>query len=432
MPNDINAEKAVLCSFMIDNDAVQDYLYKINSDYFYNIKNQIIFECIKEIDFLFGKIDFVTIIDSLKKNNKIEQVGSVTYILELLNFIPSSANIENYIDILKNHCINRKLLKLSNTIIKNVKSENDSLKNLSEVEKKIYEISENEEEKDLVNIGDCLGETLEEIEKTIQGFKSKNSVLSGIDILDKITNGFKPGEMILISARPGIGKTSFALNIGANVSIRQNKKVAMFSLEMSNKELFKRLIRQESGIGNSKMNSKGAVTPDEFRTIYETAGIISNKHFHCDDYAMNDTSKILKKCRRLKRTDGLDLIIVDYIQLMECEGMSKNDNRQQEVSKISRRLKLIAKELEVPIIVLSQMSRDIEKRADSTPKLSDLRDSGAIEQDSDMVMFLHNPSKYNKGLPNDEVELIIAKHRNGRLDNFVLDWNGETGVFSEK
>lgn len=247
-----------------------------------------------------------------------------------------------------------------------------------------------------------------------------------------MTHGLKPGEMVLIAARPSVGKTAFALNIAANVAINHGKKVAIFSLEMPADLLAKRMLCYISRVESNKMDTRGGLTQTDYKKLYNGYRALLASDIYIDDYSMNGPSDVLSKCRRLKREKGLDLVIIDYLQLMTATKNGRAaESRQVEVSDMSRKMKIYAKELECPIILLSQMSRGVEQRPDHTPLLSDLRESGSIEQDADVVMFLNNPSKYNKALPENEVILDVKKNRNGAIGEIKLEWNAPTTSFKE-
>lgn len=431
IPYDNNAEKAVLCSFLIDNTASDKYLNKLNKEDFYVKRHRVILEAMKSIQNDSKPIDFISITNHLTNLGKLDEVGSVTYITELTNTVPSSANIDYYVKILKEDSLLRNIIKLGNEISQAAYKSNNALEALQFVEKKIYQLSQSQSITDLKQISDACAEALDEIEKIQIGEDKKNYLKTNFPNFDATTFGLKPGEMILLAARPGIGKTAFALNIGANACLNEKKYVAMFSLEMATNELVKRLFSYVGAVSSSKIKTARGLSSPEYKKLFNAYTQLINSNFYVDDYPMNSPTDILSKCRRMQRENGLDLIIVDYLQLMEMGSGNNQEGRQQEVAKLSRKLKLLAKELGVPILVLSQMSRGVEQRNEHEPKLSDLRDSGAIEQDADMVMFLHNPSRYTAGLPEDRVQLIIAKHRNGELKTIDLEWNGDMSTFKE-
>ncbi|MDE6060823.1 MAG: DnaB-like helicase C-terminal domain-containing protein, partial [Clostridia bacterium] len=281
-----------------------------------------------------------------------------------------------------------------------------------------------------------LAKAINDIEAVQKGKGFGKVVRTGFERFDRKSRGLKPGELVLIAARPSVGKTAFALNIAANVAMNKDdpKTVAIFSLEMPAELLAKRMLSYVSGVSLSKMDVAGGLSRgDSYQTLVNAYKVLSSKNIFIDDYSMNGPADVLSKCRRLKREKGLDLVIIDYLQLMTNVGANGRamESRQVEVSDMSRKMKIYAKELDCPIILLSQMSRGIEQRNDHTPLLSDLRESGSIEQDADIVMFLYNPSRYNAALPDNQVILDVKKNRNGPIGGIMLEWTGETTTFRE-
>ncbi|HKL94714.1 MAG TPA: replicative DNA helicase [Clostridia bacterium] len=430
MPNNIEAEQAVLCSILIDNNAADDLVPLLSQDDFYLSANRTIFEAMKRINEESVPIDTVSLADKLTMMGKLDEVGSVSYIANLSTIIPSAANAQHYVEILKRDCLLRKVIDAGVNITKKGYGAADSHEALQYAEGLIYKISQELSPTTLTQVADASAQALKEIQEAQVGEVNESYIKTGFPTFDKMTRGMKPGELILLAARPSVGKTAFALNIAANVVINDKKNVAMFSLEMPTVQLVKRMLTYIGNVSSQKANTQRGLSKAEFAKIYGAYTQLLNSNFFVDDYSLNGPSDILSKCRRMKRAHGLDLIILDYLQLMET-GSGSIDNRQQEVSQMSRRLKIYAKDLGVPILVLSQMSRMVEKRPSHEPMLSDLRESGAIEQDADIVMFLHNPSAYAEGLPENRVNLIIEKHRNGPKGTIELDWNGETSTFRE-
>ncbi len=299
----------------------------------------------------------------------------------------------------------------------------------------VYDISEEQSEKALIKADDAFAAALNEINAAQVGKVSDRIIKTGFACLDKKTRGLKPGALIILAARPSVGKTALALNIAANVALSTDKRknVAIFSLEMSSPELAKRMLAYLSGVSLTKMDLQGGLRDNDIKKVANAYKLFLNCGIYVDDYSMNGPGDVLSKCRRLKRESGLDLVIIDYLQLMtntDEKGRS-NESRQEEVSKMSRKMKIFARELDCPIIILSQMSRGIEQRNDHRPLLSDLRESGSIEQDADIVSFLYNPSKYNAALPTNQVILDIQKNRSGPTGAIMLEWTGETTTFRE-
>jgi len=431
MPNNIEAEQAVLCSILIDNSAADSVVPVIAIDDFYLSANRIIFDAMKRINDESVPIDTVSLADKLTMMGKLDEVGSISYIANLSTIVPSSANVQHYVDILKRDSLLRRVIDAGVSITKNGYGATDGDEALEYAEGLVYNISQELSQSTLTQVAEACAIALKEIQDAQIGAVNDSYIMSGFPTFDKMTHGLKPGELILLAARPSVGKTAFALNIAANVVINEKKNVAMFSLEMPTVQLVKRMLTYIGNVSSQKANTARALSNPEFAKLYGAYTQLLNSNFFVDDYSLNSPSDILSKCRRMKREHGLDLIIIDYLQLMEAGGKGSIESRQQEVSQMSRRLKVYAKDLNVPILVLSQMSRQVEQRPTHEPKLSDLRESGAIEQDADIVMFLHDPSKYTTGLPENRIQLILEKHRNGAKGTIDLDWEGETSTFRE-
>ena len=432
MPHSLEAEQAVLGSVLIDNMCQTEIMTMLRPDDFYSEAHKSIFESMGKV---FNKnipIDFVTLVEQLERSKKIETVGGVDYITFLSNVVPSAVNYKYYADIVKANSIRRLLIKGGQNIIEKAYSSEDKDEVLDFAEGEVFSISEKEESSTLEHIGrpnGALKEVVDKFDKIAKDPNSMKGLPTGFKDFDAITNGLQNSDLVLLAARPAVGKTSFAMNIMTNIALA-GKTCAVFSLEMSKAQLAQRALCSISKVPMGKALN-GKMQADEWKRIWVGTKNLENSKLFIDDSAMTTPATLLSKCRRLKAKEGgLDVIMVDYLQLMKTEGRS--DSRQNEVSAISRNLKIAAKELNVPIIVLSQLSRDIEKRDGHRPQLSDLRDSGAIEQDADIVMFLHNPEKYNDTPSQDEpgvVELIIAKHRNGSTGSVKLRWIGQYTTF---
>lgn len=435
MPNNTEAEAAVLGSILIDNNAADNLIPILREEDFYLAPNRVIFGAMKTLQGQSKAIDTVTVADELELEGKLDEVGSIAYLSELAEGVISAANAEYYADILKRDGLIRKVINVGNEIAKYGYDSDDGIKALDNAERLIYKIAEDSSEKALVKAESAFATAMSNIQSAQVGKATQATVDTGFPSLEKATKGLKPGELILIAARPSVGKTAFALNIAVNVALhgQEHKTVAIFSLEMSSLLLAKRMLAYESGITFDAMDSMGGlrdkIVMDKLMKAYRR---LASANIYIDDYSMNSPADILSKCRRLKRDKGLDLVIVDYLQLMRgnSTGNKGFESRQVEVSDMTRMMKIYAKELDCPIILLSQMSRGIEQRKDE-PMLSDLRESGAIEQDADVVAFLHNPSKYNPALPEDEIKLFIKKNRNGPLADITLNWDGATTTFKE-
>ena len=431
-PHNLEAEQAVLGCILIDNQSQIDILAQMKDVDFYSEAHSEIYKAMSKVYAKSIPVDFVTLTDELEKEGKLEKVGGIDYIMTLTNTVPSAANFKHYCDIVKSDSIRRKLIRSGQEIIEDAFDNQDKDKSLQFAEQVIFEIAEKEGRSSLEHVGRGDGAVKRVIDKFSEIAKDP-TILKGIPTgfidFDKITNGLQNSDLILLAARPGVGKTSFAMNIITQAATEQNKKCAVFSLEMSKEQLMQRAICSLAKV-NMEKALKGEMDAEEWKRIWTASKKLEQSGLYIDDSSMTTPADLLSKCRRLKMQDGLDLIMVDYIQLMT--SARKTDNRQLEISDISRTLKIAAKELNVPIIVLSQLSRGVESRQDHRPLLSDLRDSGAIEQDADIVLFIYNPEKYNDVPQEDEpgtVELIIAKHRNGGTGTVKLRWIGQYTTF---
>lgn len=432
MPNNVEAEASLLGSILIDGKTADIILPTLKAEDFYLSQNRIIFEAMKQLQADSKPIDTVTVADALELQGKLDEVGSIAYLSELAEGVVSAASGEYYASIVKRDSLIRRVIDAGNEITKygyEAQTGDDALEN---AEKLVYAIAEETSEKQLLKVDDAAALALKMIQDEQSGNVPKNTVYTDFPSFDRMTHGLKPGEMVLIAARPSVGKTAFALNIATNVAINHGKKVAIFSLEMPSDLLARRMLTYLSGVPSIKMQTRGGLTSTDYKKLYASFKALIATDIYIDDYSLNGPSDVLSKCRRLKREKGLDLVIIDYLQLMTAQKSGRaSESRQVEVSDMSRKMKIYAKELNCPIILLSQMSRAIETRDNHTPMLSDLRESGSIEQDADIVAFLNNPSKYNPALPENEVILDVKKNRNGAIGEIKLDWEGATTTFRE-
>lgn len=431
IPHNIEAEQSVLgCNLLDDNVALQ-IMNTLKAEDFYTESHKTIFEAMNNIHNANKPIDYVTLTDELERMGALDSVGGIDYITTLTNVVPSSANFKHYAEIVKRNSLLRKLIRSSQEIIERA-YEGQEEDILSFAEKSIFDISEEEDFSNLVAIGDTLGDVLNKFEEIDKGGGSVRGITTGLTELDKLTNGLQRSDLILLAARPSVGKTSLAMNIVNNAALMGKHKCAVFSLEMPKEQITQRTLCSVSGVSMEKALT-GKLTQNDWKALWEGNKKLANAQIYIDDSSMNTAVDVLSKCRRLKREQGgLDLIMIDYLQLMSSPKKSRDANRQQEISDITRNLKIAARELQVPIILLSQLSRDIEKREGHRPVLSDLRESGAIEQDADIVMFIHNPEKYGDLETEDGpnvCELIVAKHRNGGLGTIKLKWIPEITTF---
>ena len=432
MPHSVEAEQAILGCILIDENVPVQVMSNLNKDDFYIDAHSIIFEAMNQIYNSNAPVDFVTLSDELDKKGYLEQVGGIEYLTNLTNIVPSAVNFMHYLNIVKRDSVLRRLISSGQKIIENAYDNDDKTEALSYAEKLIFEIAQKEDTSSLEHIGPALKSVIDKFDKISKNKDTLRGLSTGLKELDRITNGLQNSDLILLAARPGVGKTSLAMNIVTNIAIKEKKRCAIFSLEMPKTQLAQRALCSIAHVSMGKA-LKGELSVDEWKAIWVANKKLNEAGLYIDDSSMNTPIDVLSKCRRLKREGGLDLVMIDYLQLMNSGGKGK-DNRQQEISEITRYLKIAARELNVPIIVLSQLSRAVETRQDHRPVLSDLRESGSIEQDADIVMFIYKPEMYND-VPTDNepgiCELNIAKHRNGSLDTIKLKWFGEFTTFTD-
>jgi len=434
-PQAIDIEKAVLGALMLEKNAVNDTIDILKEESFYDPKHQYIFGAIKD---LFGKskpIDLITVTDSLSRTGELSAAGGASYISQLTARVGSTAHVEYHARIISEMHIKRELIRMSNDILKSAYDEtNDVFDVLNQAEGDLFNIAENNMSKGVDEMQHVIKDAVAEIEKAAQNSDGISGVPTGFYALDKVTAGWQKSDMIVIAARPAMGKTAFVLSMARNIAVDHNQGVAIFSLEMSSVQLVKRLISSETRIPAEKLR-KGDLRDDEFQQLHTRIRKLSTAPIYIDDTPGISIFDLRAKCRRLKTQFNIQIVIIDYLQLMSA-GTSKNGNREQEISSISRSIKEIAKELNVPMIALSQLSRSVEQRGgDRRPQLSDLRESGAIEQDADIVSFIYRPEYYNlmqdeEGNSNAGIgEIMIAKHRNGALENVRLRFIKEFALF---
>jgi replicative DNA helicase len=430
MPSNVDAEQNVLGALLIDDKMADLIMPTLREDDFFVAQNRIIFSAMRELVEHSQPIDTVSVADKLEVQGKLDEVGSIEYLNSLAMGVVSSANATHYADIIKRDSLTRKVIGAGNDILEYAYSCEEGSDALSKAEQLIFKIAEEKTDRALVKATEALAEAMKAIQDAQSGNTPSNIVYTGFNQFDRKTKGLKPGDFVILAARPGVGKTAFALNIAANCLLK-DKTVAIFNMEMTAASLVKRMLAYLSGVTFESMDIRGQLSDGDASKLYNAYTVLLSKNLYIDDYSMNHPSDILSKCRRLKREVGLDLVIVDYLQLMEADSKGRaSESRQNDVSTMSRQLKVFAKELGVPILALSQMSRGAEKEG-RVPQLSDLRDSGAIEQDADMVMFLHDPSKVDENLPKDEIMLLIRKNRSGSIGEIKLHWEGNTTTFRE-
>lgn len=424
-PNNLDAEQSVLGCMLMDEQAASVSIGRLSDDDFYSFANKEIFKCMKELNLSGKPLDVITVTDSLEDKGSLEGVGGVTYITSLSRYVPSSAHINHYIDIVFEKSILRRMIKACSDITRMCfEPERNSTDILNAAEHAIFELSTKEHQKDLRPLKEALLESYEKINFAFHNKgKGPTGIPTGFAELDKITSGLNNSDLIIVAGRPGMGKTTFAINIAQQASVNHQKSVAIFSLEMSREQLATRMLVSEAVVDMQSVKS-GQLSKNDLASIMTALKDLSIAPIFVDDTAGITPQELRSKCRRLKIEQSLDLIVIDYLQLMESGR--KTDNRQQEISEITRFLKNTARELNVPIILLSQLSRAVDNRTDHRPVLSDLRESGAIEQDADIVLFLYREYVYSREEESkDTAEIIIAKHRNGPTGKIDAIFEGQ-------
>lgn len=428
LPNNIEAEQSVIGSLLLDKNSIAQVLETLKPDDFYRDAHKIIYESVIELYTKYTPIDMVTLIDNLRARDKLEAAGGITYITQVCSSVPSTANLQSYIKIIKEKSTLRELIKSATQTIEDCYNKQDEVENvIDSAEKKIFNISSQRDTGDFEPMNVVLERGFIEIEKMFKNKGGLTGISSGFPDLDAKTSGFQKGDMVLVAARPSMGKTTFALNIGQYAALREGRNVVIFSLEMSKEQLAYKMLCSEANIDVLRLRT-GNLEDRDWEAIARTSGPLSEAKIFIDDTPGISMMEMRSKCRRLKLEHGIDMIIIDYLQLMSGNN---NESRQQEVSEISRSIKALAKEIQCPVIALSQLSRAPEQRTDHRPMLSDLRESGSIEQDADLVMFLYRDEYYNKETEDKNVaECIIAKQRNGPTGTIKLAWLGQYSKFS--
>ena len=429
LPHSIEAEQSVIGSMLMDREAVIAASEIITGSDFYQQQYGIMFDAMVEL-FNEGKpVDLVTLQDRLKEKDVPPEVSSLDFVRDIITIVPTSANVKSYATIVSEKAVLRRLIKTTEEIANTCYAGKEPLENiLADTEKSIFDLLQNKGGQEFVPIKQVAINVLEKIEDAYKNQGTVTGIPSGFIDLDYKLSGFQPSDFILIAARPSMGKTAFVLNVVDYVSVRKNLPCMVFSLEMSKEQLVNRMLSMESNVDSQKLRT-GTLTDSDWDAVVEGIGIIGNSKLIIDDTPGISISELRSKCRKMKLEHGLGMVIIDYLQLMTGSGKS-SDNRQQEISEISRSLKALARELHAPVIALSQLSRACETRTDHRPMLSDLRESGAIEQDADVVMFLYRDDYYNKDTEHpNEAEVIIAKQRNGPIGTVNLIWKPEYTKF---
>jgi len=436
-PQATDLEEAVLGAMMVDKKGVDEVIDILHPDVFYKEAHKYIYEAIVKLFENSEPIDLLTVSSQLRKDSKLESVGNDFYLIQLTQKVSSSAHIEFHARIILQKYIQRSLIRISSEIIEEAYDETTDVFNLLDsAEAKLYEVTQGNIKKSSETAQSLVIQAKKKIEE-ISNKDGLSGITSGFDKLDKLTSGWQPSDLIIVAARPGMGKTAFTLSMARNIAVNSNTPVAFFSLEMSSVQLITRLISSETGLSSEKLRT-GKLEKHEWEQLNVKVKTLEKAPLFIDDTPSLSIFDLRAKARRLSSQHGIKLIVIDYLQLMTAGGSQKGGNREQEISSISRNLKALAKELNVPVIALSQLSRAVETRGGSKrPLLSDLRESGAIEQDADIVSFIFRPEYYKIEEWDDEersptqgqAEFIVAKHRNGGLDNIRLKFIGQLGKF---
>ena len=418
---------------LLDRDAILIASEILTSDDFYQNQYGIIFDAMVELCNEGKPVDTITLQNRLKEKDVPPDISSMEYVRELLEAVPTSANVKYYANIVSDKAQLRKLIRATEEVENACYLEKASTETImEEAEKKLFNILQRTVGGDYVPIQQVVLNAINNIEKASKLKGSVTGIPTGFIDLDYKTSGMHPSDLVLIAARPSMGKTAFVLNLAHNMTIKDKKTVAIFSLEMSKEQLVNRLLAMESRVDSQTLRT-GNLSDSDWDQVVESSGIIANTKLLLDDTPGITVAELRSKCRKFKLEHGLDCVMIDYLQLMSGSGARKGDSRQQEISDISRSLKALARELNVPVIALSQLSRACESRTDHRPMLSDLRESGAIEQDADIVMFLYRDEYYNKDSPSKGItEVIIAKQRNGPIGTVELVWMGDLCRFGNK
>lgn len=423
LPHSIEAEQSVIGSMIMDREAIVVASEIITADDFYNKQYSVLFETMIELNDEGKPVDLVTLQNRLKEKDVPPEVSSLEFVRDLITAVPTSANIKHYATIVAEKATLRKLIRLNEEIANTCYMGKENLEViLEDTEKKIFQLVQKRNTGDYVPIRQVVMNALDKIEQSSRNKGAVTGIPTGFLDLDYRTAGMQPSDLVLIAARPSMGKTAFVLNIAEHVAFKENKTVAIFSLEMSKEQLVNRLLSLESRVDSQHIRT-GNLSDQEWDKLIESANVIGKSNLIIDDTPGISIAELRSKCRKYKLEHNLSMIIIDYLQLMSGSGGRSSDSRQQEISDISRSLKAVARELSVPVLALSQLSRAVEQRPDHRPMLSDLRESGAIEQDADVVMFIYRDDYYNHDTEKKDIaEIIIAKQRNGPIGTIELAW----------
>ena len=421
LPHSVEAEQSVIGSMIMDRDAIMTASEVITSEDFYQSQYGVLFDAMLELYNEGKPVDLVTLQARLREKDVPPEISSLEFVRDLLDAVPTSANVRHYATIVQEKSMLRKLIKVNEDIANTCYLAREKTEDiLEETEKKIFDLLQYRSTGDFVPIKQVVLNALDKIEKASKNKGTVTGIPTGFIDLDYKTSGFQPSDLILIAARPSMGKTAFVLNVAQHMAFKEGKTVAIFSLEMSKEQLVNRLFSLESKVDSQALRT-GNLTDEDWAKLIEGAAVVGKSNLIIDDTPGISIAELRSKCRKFKLEHDLGIIIIDYLQLMS--GGKHSESRQQEISEISRSLKAVARELNVPVVALSQLSRAVEQRPDHRPMLSDLRESGAIEQDADVVMFLYRDDYYNKDTDKKNIaEVIIAKQRNGPIGTVELVW----------
>ncbi len=429
-PHDIEAEQAVIGSMLIDKDAIMSAVEVLKPEDFYREDNKIIYEAILNLYNRAEPVDIITLKTELQTMKQLEAVGGLEYIAQLPDKVPTTANVEQYIKIIEEKSTLRTLIKTANDLISLGYDQTQEVENLLDTaERKIFDVIQGRNQKGYTSIKDILVDTFTQLEQLYNQKQHITGVPTGFADLDYITAGLHKSDLVIVAARPAMGKSAFALNLATNAAVKSNIPVAIFSLEMSKEQMTNRILCSEAMVDSNKVRT-GKIEDDDWQKLAEASGNLSQAQIYIDDTPGISIMEIRAKARKLKLEKNIGMIVIDYIQLVQASSR-KSGSREQEISEISRSLKILAKEINVPVIALSQLSRSVEQRPDHRPMLSDLRESGAIEQDADIVMFLYRDDYYNPDSDKKNIaEIILAKHRAGSTGTVELLWLGNYTKFA--
>jgi len=428
LPHSKEAEQSVLGSVLSSPQAVGEACEILGADDFFFTQNKEIYSCVLELFNGNTPVDIVTVSDKLNQHDKLDAVGGVPYLSSLVLSVPTTGNVEYYARIVKDKATLRRLIYATQGVMSMAYDEQDATERIIDrAEQLVLDISSNKDQSDIIHISEIMETAYDDMVQNSLTKGTVTGISTGFNYINNSTGGLHGGELIIIAGRPGMGKSSFAVNIAEHAAINDNVTVAIFNLEMSKSMIVNRIICSQALVDSQNVR-RGEFQPEDWQQICSVIDKLSGAPIYIDDSSSITVSEIRAKCRRLKQTKNLGLVVIDYLQLMQSS--KKTDNRQQEISEISRSLKVLAKELDVPVIALSQLSRTSESRSDKRPMLSDLRESGAIEQDADLVMFLYRDDYYNKESAEKNIaEVIIAKQRSGSTGTIKLGWQGRYTKF---